>query len=117
MGFIGNLSAQTYPINSGIVMPFPHPMYLADYYAPTSSSMQVTLKLIDYSIPSLDVKLKFIIDNGDISLTTKNDYITTSPITLIPGIPVTLQGSDLYDALNLNNMNLEGISISYLNQN
>ena len=117
LGFVSTISAQTYPVSSSQVMPFPHPVFLSDYYAPTSNSLQVTIKLNDYTIPSLNVKLKIIISDGNIELSTKNNYIPTNTITLIPGLPITLQGSDLYDALNINNMNLSGISAGYLNQN
>jgi len=117
IGFTASITAQTYPISSSIIMPFPHPIFLSDYYAPTSNSMQITLKLNDYSISSINVKLKIIIEDGNIELATRNDYIPTKIINLVPGMPVVLQGSDLYDALNLNNMDLNGISVAYLNQN
>ncbi len=116
-GFAGSINAQTFPVSSSIVMPFPHPIFLSDYSDPMSNSMQVTLRLNDHSISSLNVKLKIILDNGNVTLSTKDNYIPSSIITLTPGMPVILKGSDLYDALKLNNMNLNGISASYLNQN
>ncbi len=116
-GFISSNMAQTYPISSSIVMPFPHPIFLADYSDPISNSLQVNLKLIDYSTPSRNVKLIITIESDNIKLKTKINYVPLSAITLTPGTAVVLKGSDLTDALNLNNMDLTGITIGYLNQN
>jgi hypothetical protein len=115
--FTRSMFAQTFPVNASIITPFPHPVFLSDYYAPASNSMQVTLLLNDYSISSLNVKLMIELDNGVFNIKTKPSYIPSSYITLTPGVPLILKGSDLFDALNLDNMSLSGISRSFLAQN
>jgi hypothetical protein len=109
--------AQIYPVSNNVVMSFPHPIFLFDYYEAGATNLQVSVKLNDFSVPTRNVKLKFTIENGDIELSTKNEYRPLTPIVLSPGVPLTLQGSDLFDALNTNNLNLKGITSAYLNAN
>lgn len=108
---------QLLPVNGNVVMPFPSPIFLFDYYATGSNDLQVTVQLNDLTKPSQQVKLQITIDDGTVLLETKQNYQPLTPIVLSAGMPQTLMGSDLFDALNVNNLNLSGISAAYLNAN
>jgi|GEM_PF-2124378 len=118
--FVGLSTAslgQVLPVSSATTLTYPYPNFLFDYYQAASNSMQVTLQLNDLTVSSRDVRIKITIDNGNVELSTKDDFKPLTPITLLPGVPKTLSGSDLFDALNVNNLNLKGITAAYLNQN
>lgn len=114
---LGALRAQTYPVVANLVMPFPHSAFLFDYYEPAATNMQVTLQLNDLTVPSQRVKLQFEIDNGTVNVRTKVTYSPPNGILLTPGVPVILRGSDLFDALSSNNLDLNGLSAADFNQN
>lgn len=118
--FVGLSTAslgQVLPVSSTTTLTYPYPNFLFDYYETASNSMQVTLQLNDLTVSSRDVRIKITIDNGTVELSTRDDFKPLTPITLLPGVPKTLSGSDLFDALNVNNLNLKGITPAYLNQN
>ncbi len=118
MGACWNLlQAQVYPTVANLVMPFPHSPFLSEYYAPGATKMQVTLQLNDFTVANQRVKLAFEIDNGTINLHTKANYSPAGGILLSPGIPLLLQGSELYDALNSSNLEFSGLTASTFNQN
>ena len=110
-------SQQLLPVSSNVVMPFPSPIFLFDYYGIASNNLQVTVQLNDLTSPTQRVKLQIQIEDGSIELKTNPNYLPLIPITLTAGVPVTFQGSDLFDALNINNLMLNGISATYLNSN
>lgn len=112
----GTAKGQTYPVVSNLVMPFPHSPFLFDYYEPAATNMQVTVQLNDFTVPNQRVKLQFEIEGEGITLRTQATYQPVGGILLTPGVPLTLQGSDLYDALNSNNIDLQGISAAAFNQ-
>lgn len=107
-------TAQLQPVSVNVVMPYPHSIYLSDYFKPTATDLQVITTLNDFSGGNRDVKIKFTISNGTIELSTKPSYVNSNLITLTPGVPLTLQGSDLVDALNLSNLNMTGITTQQL---
>ena len=111
------LQAQIYPVSANVVMPFPHSAFLFDYYEPGATNLQVSIQLNDFTVTSQTVKLQFIIESPDVRVATNPNYQPAGQLTLTPGVPLLLQGSDLYDALNSNNLDLQGISAAQFNQN
>lgn len=108
--------AQQMPTSATVIMNPPHPVYLSDYYAIGSNSFQTLLSLNDLNELTWDVRLKVTIEGEGIKITTKPTYIPPSPITLTAGMPLTFQGSDFAQYLNVNNVDLEGITATSLNQ-
>ena len=114
---VGASAQRLLPVNSNVVMPYPSPIFLFDYYQAGSNQLQITAQLNDLTKPSQQVKLQISIDNGTVKLETKQNYQPLTPITLSAGVPVIFSGSDLFDAMNINNLNLTGITAAYLNAN
>lgn len=116
LGF-GLVRAQIYPVVSTLVMPFPHSPFLFDYYEPGATNMQVTVQLNDFTVPNQRVKLQLEIEGEGINIRTRATYQPPGGILLTPGVPLTLQGSDLYDALNSSDLEFQGLSAAAFNQN
>lgn len=108
--------AQQMPTSATVIMNPPHPVYLSDYYAIGSNSFQTILSLNDFNEVSWDVRLKVTIEGEGIKITTKSTYVPSAPITLTAGVPLTFEGSDFASYLDVNNVDLEGISASSLSQ-
>lgn len=107
---------QNMPTSATVIMTPPHPVYLNDYYAIGSNAFQTILSLNDLNEPSWDVRLKVTIEGEGIKITTKPTYIPLSPISLTAGVPLIFQGGDFASYLDVNNVDLEGITATSLNQ-
>ena len=103
-----------YPVSASTILTPPGSVILSDYYSIGSTSFQSILTFNDFAEISTDVRLKITIESSDIKIETKSSFIPVSQITLTPGVPLTLSGSDFYEYLNLPNVNLEGITYSAL---
>ena len=106
--------AQVYPVSVSTIVASPGSVILSDYYSTQSTAFQSILIFNDFSEISADVRLRITIESNDIKIETKPGFIPVSPITLTPGVPYTLSGSDFYDYLNLPNIDLDGISYAAL---
>jgi hypothetical protein len=111
-----NYSGQQMPASATVIMNPPHPVYLSDYYAIGSNAFQTLLTLNDLNEPFWDVKLRVTIEGEGIKITTKPSFTPLQPITLTSGIPMNFQGSDFAPYLNVNNVDLQGITATSLNQ-
>lgn len=106
--------AQVYPVSVSTILTPPGSVVLSDYYSTQSTSFQSILIFNDFSEISTDVSLRVTIESNDVKIKTKSNFISVSPITLTPGVPYTISGSDFYEYLNLPNVDLEGITYSAL---
>lgn len=114
---IGIISySQQMPTSATVIMNPPHPVYLSDYYSFGSNYFQTILSLNDLNEPTWDVRLKVTIEGEGIVITTKPSFIPSLPITLTSGIPLTFQGADFAPYLDVNNVDLQGITAASLNQ-
>ena len=98
------------PVQANLsIMPMYSP-YLNDYYEAGSNKLSAILILKDLSEPSWDVKLKLTIagDNG-ILLETKPTFNALNQITLTPGVPLQISGSEWVEYLDYNALNISGI--------
>ncbi|MFT5824296.1 MAG: hypothetical protein ACI8ZM_005562, partial [Crocinitomix sp.] len=102
---------QTYPVQAFVQVSPPYNSYLPDYADPFTNQMKVLLTLTDFSIPSTQVKLRFEIDGPGYSMQSV-DLIAFPTITLTPGMPVEISGSDLAPYLATENLVFSGISPS-----
>ena len=93
-------------------------LYPDEWSDPVLQPIQVTIWLNDFSVPSWEVKLQFELRNSSGVLFHSDPNATgILPITLVPGQPLTLQGSDLSDVFNFNHLVFEGIARSTLEKN
>jgi hypothetical protein len=88
------LSAQTFPVQAGLMLQPPFSVYLNDYTAVGSNRLAISLLLTDMSRADLPVRLRFHIEGQGFSLRTKDHYLP-SLITLESGIPLRLSGDEL----------------------
>jgi hypothetical protein len=71
--------------------------------------MRAIINLTDLQEPSLDVRLSLIIEGGGIRLQTKENYFPPSPITLLPGVPAIIEGTQWLDYFEEANLDFIGI--------
>jgi hypothetical protein len=109
--------SQTSPVTVSTLPGYPSSLYLPDYYSAGSNKLKANLMLNDFNEPSRNVYLRITIESQGIRISTKAEYIPTGPITLYPGVLMSLSGDDLEPYLNYNNIILEGIEYNTLISN
>lgn len=107
--------AQIYPVQISNQLIPPYSGYLPDYADPSSEKLRLILQFNDFTKPNYDVKLKLEIKGNGFSLVTKQLY-NPPPISLQPGVPFILTGTDLAPYLNSNNLDFIGINQSQYEQ-
>lgn len=112
---IGN--AQLMPVGVNVIMNPPSSPFLSDYYSLESNAFQSYITLNDLNEPTWDVRLVVTVEGQGLVIETKRSFVPLQPITLMSGVPVIIQGADLTEYMNVNNVNLQGISAATLNQN
>lgn len=110
-------TSQVMPVGVNVIMNPPAPVFLADYYGIGSNAFQAFVTLNDLNEPDWDVRLKIRVEGQGIVIETKPTFVPPAPINLISGVPQLLEGLDFSDYLNVNNVNLQGITASTLSQN
>jgi hypothetical protein len=109
--------AQIMPVGANVVMTPPAPGFLADYYGVGSTAFRAFVTLNDLNEPDWNVRLIVRVEGQGIIIETKPTFIPAAPINLISGVPTQLEGDDFAQYLNVNNVNLSGITAASLNQN
>jgi len=107
--FINELNgiSQVYPVQASIHLIPPYSLKLNDYLISGKENMIVNLLLSDLQQSSLEVKVEIKINGPNINLSTNRELLS-EPITLFPGIPVRLTGSDLINFLAPENLDIQG---------
>jgi hypothetical protein len=105
----GVVRAQIYPVQTFVQVTPPYNSYLPDYADPFTNQLRVLLTLTDFSVPSTQVKLRFSIEGSGYSLQSVN-LIAFPTITLTPGVPVEISGSDLAPYLSTANLVFSGLN-------
>ena len=111
-----SLSQVKKPVTVTPTLTPPYPIYLSEYVAPGSQKCMVNLVFNDYNEPSWDVYLELTIESNNLKLQTKPNFRPVEPITLTPGVPVTIKGTDLYQYFNYDNLLCSGMSKQKLEQ-
>ena len=106
---------QNYPVQSFVQLSPPYSSYLPDYSDPFNNQLKVLLTLTDFAVPSYQVKLRFTIEGQGYSMTSA-DLVNFPPITLTPGVPVEVSGSDLAPYLATQNLNISGLNVANYEQ-
>ena len=91
-------------------------VYLPDYFSPGSNAMQIRLNLLDLKEPVYDVSLRLRIAGNGIVLET-SPTANIDPITINPGMPVLLSGSDLESYFDKDNLIIQGINPTLYDEN
>ncbi len=115
MPLIGH--SQFMPVGVNVIMNPPNSPFISDYYSLESNAFQSFITLNDLNEPTWDVRLVVTIEGQGLVIETKRSFIPLQPISLIAGVPVIIQGADLTEYMNVNNVNLQGITAATLNQN
>lgn len=102
---------QVYPVQAFVQLSPPYTGYLPDYADPFSEQMKILLTLNDFSVPSYDVKIRLSITGSGFSMQTK-PYAVFAPITLTPGQPLQISGSDLAPYLSSTNLDFTGVNVA-----
>ncbi|MDR0815307.1 MAG: fibronectin type III domain-containing protein, partial [Bacteroidales bacterium] len=102
--------AQIFPVNVNTQLAPPYSVYLADYAAPGCEQLRVVLIQRDMTQASYQLFLRMSISlNGREIIRTSGNY-RPSPLTVSPGVPTVISGSDLYHYLDPQNMDFTGYS-------
>ena len=75
------------------------------------------MNFLDFNEPSRDVFIRLRIESDELSIQTDPNYIPLTPITLIPGVPYFMSGSDLFDYISPQNAIYGGAANTSLLQN
>lgn len=103
------LPAQIYPVHLSAQLVPPYSGYLPDYADPSSEKLKIILQFNDYSIPQYNLRLRIEIKGNGFSLATR-PFFHPAPISLQPGVPLLLTGSDLAPYLNSANLDFSGLN-------
>jgi hypothetical protein len=107
------LAQQRFPVTANTIVGRPYSIYLSDYFDATAEKLQVRLLFNDFGEPNVDVRLRITIESTGLRLQTRPDALG-QPITITPGVPVTLSGADLEPYLNYNNLAISGTTAQAL---
>jgi hypothetical protein len=108
--------AQFKPVGVNVILTPPCSPFLSDYYSLGSTAFQAFVTLNDLNEPSWNVRLIVHIEGQGIVLETKRTYIPTQPIVLTSGVPLLIDGAELAPYLDVNHLDVQGISVASLNQ-
>ena len=105
-----NAQVQVYPVSVTTQLTPPYSVNLVDYAAPGCEQLKVIIVQRDLTQAPYMLYLKMIIElNGRVIIRTSPHYMPP-PLTLDPGIPTIISGTDLYPFLDPQNMDFVGYS-------
>ena len=99
---------QHYPVHATVQVLRPHGLHLSDYYSGTRDRLVVTLLNRDFGQPTLNVRLRVTVRNGNHFMMRSRDELPAPVITLMHGVPLRLTGADLAPYLMPNRVILQG---------
>jgi hypothetical protein len=105
----GITDAQIFPVRADIQLRPPYSLYLADYTAPGTDRMKVTLRLLQTNRPLYSVGLRITIEGAGITIVSSPNGVYDE-IVLQGGASLDLSGSDLLTYLNPENLIFNGYS-------
>jgi hypothetical protein len=107
--------SQSYPVHITAQLIPPYSAYLPDYTNASFEKLRLIILFNDFTEAHYNIKLKFEIKGNGFTLSTKTFY-SPAPITLYPGQPLMLSGTDLAPYLSSSNLDFSGISQSQYEQ-
>ncbi|WP_250630550.1 hypothetical protein [Rhodoflexus caldus] len=106
--------AQTFPFRVNPIVQPPYSTLLSDYLSPAGEKLVVNVAFNDFNEPSWEFYLRVSIQSSRMSLRTRPDFRPAAPFTIVPGTPLRLTAADLSQYLDLNNMQISGMSADEL---
>ncbi|QMW03322.1 fibronectin type III domain-containing protein [Spirosoma foliorum] len=114
-GLFHTLRAQNYPVQATpIVMP-PYSLNWTDYTT-NERMLRVYLLLKDLTKPQVQVALHLHLQGVGIDIHTRDGFLPSHPLTLLPGQPVTLTGPELAEYFQPQNLDIQGLDPAFLYQ-
>jgi hypothetical protein len=107
-------TAQTFPFRVNPILQPPYSTLLSDYFSPTGEKLVINVAFNDFNEPSWEFYLRVNIQSSRMSLRTRPEFRPAAPFTIVPGTPLRLTAADLTQYLDLNNMQVSGISVDEL---
>jgi hypothetical protein len=110
---VGLLQGQTiYPVQVTPQLLPPYSLYLADYVQAGSERFRLIVLQRDLNVPTYQIRFRLrIFRNGSEAIRLKSNFVP-APITVEPGVPVLVSGSDLSPYLNYQNWEFVGGGIN-----
>ena len=107
-----------YPATVTPIINPPYSLFLEDYTDPSSQLMIANVLFNDFNETSWTFKLNLRISSveGNIQLQTKEGFMPSRPITLVPGEPYQFGAGDWMEYLNPENLIISGGGANLLNQ-
>lgn len=102
--------AQVFPVQINSTLLPPYSLYLGDYSSPTENLWQISMKFLDFNDPARDVRMELSIEGEGIYLKTLPEASADNGFTILPGEIITLSGADLAPYLDINHLDLAGIT-------
>jgi Fibronectin type III domain len=87
--------AQIYPVDVSTQITPPYDVYLPDYASPGGEKLRIVLLQRDLTIQGYRLRFEMKIQVNGITIMQTSPSATPPPITLQPGIPTVLGGSDI----------------------
>ncbi len=114
--FVLGTTAQQYPVDCRVVVSPPYSGRWLDY-ANSPQKIKVQLLLRDLSKPSLEVSVRIRLKSpAGVLIQNPEGFMSSSPITLTPGVTRTLGGSELAENFNGSSLEVQGIDLLALLQ-
>ena len=100
--------AQIYPIDVSTQVTPPYDVYLPDYASPGGEKLRVVLLQRDLAIQGYRLRFEMTIQVNGVTIMQTSKSAMPPPVTLQPGIPTVLGGSDLYWYVQPQNLEFGG---------
>jgi len=91
-------TAQVYPVQVTVATTPPYYNYLS-HYGDQNNHLLIVATLTDFNSPPVNVRLRLTIEGTGYKVQTRQDVPVGQVYTLSPGVPVFIQGDELYPLL------------------
>ena len=110
---LGGIFAQNYPVQCTPILTPPYSLSWVEYGS-SPERLKVQLLLKDLTKSSVEVSLRIRLKGIGVIIENVPDFYTSSPITLLPGVPVMLSGAMLRENFKFENLTAQGVDLEAL---
>ena len=110
---LGGIFAQNFPVQCTPIVTPPYTLSWVEYGS-SPERLKVQLLLKDLTKPSVEVSLRIRLKGIGVIIENTPDFYTSSPITLLPGVPVMLSGAMLRENFKYENLIAQGVDLEAL---
>ena len=110
---LGGIFAQNFPVQCTPIVTPPYTLSWVEYGS-SPERLKVQLLLKDLTKPSVEVSLRIRLKGIGVVIENTPDFYTSSPITLLPGVPVVLSGAMLQENFKYENLTAQGVDLEAL---